>query len=149
MTDWTNPKSNITPHFTVGEALWLPKFQCYHIPSDEEKDNLLKLFEKLELVRTILNSPLVTHVAIRPILNNPNNKFHGQDYNALIGGSLKSGHKDGRAWDGHATLLTIDQAKALLIPELKTLGLRLEKDTTTWLHLDTLSPNPNRYFLSK
>lgn len=149
MIDWTNPKEHITPHFTVHEALWLPKWNCYHIPSDSEKQNIIKLAEKLELVRDILGCGLSTHVWIRPILNNPGSKFHGQNYNTLVGGAPKSGHKDGRAWDGHPTLLTCDEAKAKLMSELKTLGLRLEKDTTNWIHLDILPPNPNHYFISK
>lgn len=136
-------------HFTWAEALWLPSWKCYHIPSEEEKDNLIKVFQKMELIRNYLDSPINIHVAIRPILNNPTSNYHGQDYNILVSGAPNSAHKIGAAVDWHPIKMSCDEAKAKLISQLKDFDIRLEKDTTSWIHIDILQPNPNRYFASK
>lgn len=104
---------------------------------------------KMELVREELDSGIIIHVWIRPVLNNPDSSFHGQDYNELVGGAPQSGHKKGMAVDWHPLKMTCDSAKAKLISKLKDFDIRMEKDTTNWIHTDILPPHPNRYFNSK
>jgi len=43
--------------------------------------------------------------------------------------------------------LTIQQVKDILEPQLETLGIRMERGTTTWVHVDLRQPGPSgRYF---
>lgn len=133
-------------HFTWKDALWLPKYNCLHIPSEIEKQNIIKTALLMEKIREYLNSPIIIHIWIRPILNNPESPFHGQDYNILVGGAEHSAHKIGLAVDYHATLLNCSEAKAKLVSKLAEFNMRLEKDTTNWIHSDLYPPNPNRYF---
>lgn len=150
MINWQDPKSKLSPHFSVGETLYLPSWQIYHIPSEEEKTNILKTVSKMEEIRAYLNNPMNIHVWIRPEkVNNPSSDRHGQDYNAFIGGSPHSAHINGLAVDFDAVGTSIDDVKAKLLIKLKDFDIRMESDTTTWIHTDLMPPNPNRYFKSK
>lgn len=133
-------------YFTWHEALWLPKYSCYHIPSDIEKENIIKTSLVMDKIREYLNSPIIVHIWLRPILNNPNSKFNGQDYNILVGGAPHSAHKQGLAVDFHPVTMTCDEGRAKLISKLAEFNIRTEKDATTWIHVDLFPPSPNRYF---
>src|SRR5690606_2229521 len=92
--DWKNPAAKISKHFTVKEACWLPSWGVMHIPSEDEKKNILFMAGKMDLVRDFLQKAVKIHVWIRPVLNNPDSKYHGQDYNAFVKGAKASAHKD-------------------------------------------------------
>lgn len=148
--DWNNPKAPVSKYFTVGELTFLPSWQCYHTPSDEEKANLTKLALKMDQVREILGKPIKVHVAIRPTsVNCPSSPHHGQNYNKAIGSvALHSAHISGLAMDFDAGE-NCDTTRVTLEPLLEQLGMRCEKAPgTNWVHLD-LAPVPtggNRYF---
>lgn len=136
-------------HFTWGEALYLPSWGTHHIPSDTEKANIIKIAQVMEKVRLLLNSPLNIHCWIRPVLNNPQSSYNCQDYNKYVGGALNSAHKVGLAVDFNPINITCSQGKAILLPQLQSLGMRMENngDTANWIHLDLYPVQTSRYFV--
>jgi len=148
--DWTNPHSMISKHFSVKEALWLPSWQVLHIPSEDEKANILKQAAKMDLIREFLGVPINIHCWIRPVLNNPASEHNGQDYNALVKGAKNSAHKIGLATDYDAKGLNCDDVRAKLEPKLDEWELRMEKmPGGNWVHNDCapLAPGGHRYFI--
>jgi hypothetical protein len=150
--DWTNMNAQITEHFTVGEALYLPTFKIYHKPGDEEKANIVNLFTQLELVRTSLGDhPINILCCIRPVaVNCDNPAFWGRNYNQLVGGALGSAHIVGMAADFTVSTITCDEVRSLVVPELNDLQMRCEnKPGSGWVHLDIRDPGPSgkRFFL--
>jgi hypothetical protein len=144
--DWTDPCAKISNHFSVKEALWLPSWGCMHNPSEAEKEEILRTAAKMDVVREFVGSPINVHCWIRPVLNNPASPYHGQDYNAHVGGAHNSAHKYGKAvdWDCGRDC---DAVRADLEPKLEEWDLRMERmPGGNWVHLDTNLPNPNRYF---
>jgi uncharacterized protein YcbK (DUF882 family) len=102
------------------------------------QDNLIALCQKMEQVRTILIVPINVHCG-----------FRSQEYNKEVLKSLPADvHSFGQAIDFDCLPhLTIDQTKQLLLPHLDKLGIRLEKGTSTWVHLDIHQVGPSgRYF---
>lgn len=149
MVDWNDPKSKISKYFTVKEALWLPSWQVMHIPSDEEKANILAHAEKMDLVREFLGAPMHVHCWIRPVLNNPQSSYHGQDYNQLVHGAKGSVHISGSAVDYDAAGLVCDDVRAKLEPKLEEFGLRMERmPGSNWVHNDSkeVLPGHDRFF---
>lgn len=148
-TNWEDPESQISKYFKVKEALYLPKFNCLHIPSEEEKSNILKQAEKMDLIRDLFNLPITIHVWIRPILNNKDSEHHGEDYNILVGGATKSSHKIGLACDFHVKDLTCDEVRIKLEPMLEKYNIRMEDNPgSNWVHVDSQQPplGGRRYF---
>lgn len=137
MIDWTKPESQITEHFTVKDALWLP--QLKRLANEEDglndkiKANLVDLFSRMEKVRDILGCPVAVICAYRPPV-----------YNALVGGAPRSAHMEGRAvdWSPHG-MCCCDRARELLLPKLAEIGLRVENlPKSVWVHCDTRIPPP-------
>lgn len=92
-------------------------------------DKLTALCQVLEQVRAALNCPMNVHCM-----------FRSKDYNIAQHILLPTGydvHAMSLAVDfdcnGH---LTIQEVKDALEPLLDQLGIRMEKGTTTWVHLD-------------
>lgn len=141
--NWSDPRSQITPHFTVHEATYLSTWGIYHTPSDEEREQLVKLCVIMETVRELLGVPINVHCMIRPNkVNCPNSPHHGEDYNAAIGSTARrSAHIMGQAIDfstGHSSGSECDAVRGLLLPQLEFLGLRMENNPySPWVHLDT------------
>lgn len=147
MVDWNNPASKVSKYFTVKEMTYLPSWKVCHLPSEEEKVNLIKLANKMDQIREFLGRPINVHCAIRPILNCPGNPNHGKDYNAYIGGAPKSGHRLGSACDFDCGE-NCDSTRAKLLPKLAEFGIRVEAlAASTWVHVDLMVPHPNRYFI--
>ena len=137
MIDWSDPKAKISKYFTVGEATWLPSWGKYHVPSEQECANILKLAQAMDKVREIVKSPIKVHVWIRP-----------EGYNKQIGGAVNSAHITGEAvdWD---CMQPCDETRTRLITYLGELGLRMEDlPGSTWVHLDIRPPGANghRFF---
>lgn len=135
-------------HFTWREALYLPSWNCCHIPSIDEQNNIIKMAATMDKVRRFLNKPISVHCWIRPILNNPNSPHHGEDYNKFKGGATSSAHKTGNAvdWDCGEDC---DVTRAKLLSKLAEYRLRMEnKQHSDWVHLDTrtVPVGGNRYF---
>ena len=149
--DWNDPNCKISKHFTVKEALWLPSWQVMHIPSEEEKANILKHAANMDKIREFLGASLNVHCWIRPgALNNPNSDKNGQDYNAFVKGAKNSSHKLGLATDYDASGLNCDDVRAKLEPKLEEFGLRMERmPNGPWVHNDSASVpvGGNRYFI--
>jgi len=112
-----------------------------------EKQNLIKTCQVLEKIREIVKQPISIHCFIRPAkVNCPSSPHHGQNYNAFVGGSSQSAHLRGNAadWDCGEDC---DQVRAELLPFLKKLNIRMENlQGSTWIHIDTFAPKPNRFF---
>jgi len=140
--DWTKATYNITPHFTVGEMIALHDWNRLANENDgltdEVKANILKLAQKMEQVRTHLGCGINVHCGFRSV-----------KYNQEVLKSIpKDVHSMGLAIDIDCNPnLTIEQIKEKMIPVLDSMDLRLEKGTTTWVHLDMHSVGPSgRYF---
>jgi hypothetical protein len=134
--NWNDPRAFISEHFRVVEALYLPKWDVFHMPSIEEKQNILRLAAKMEAIRAILQRPISITSWIRPILNNPFSVYHGEDYNLAVNGREKSMHKVGRATDWSAGE-DCDKTRSKLLPHLETLGIRMEDlPGSNWVHID-------------
>lgn len=148
MIDWSNPLFKVSNHFTVKETLWLPQWKVMHIPSDEEKQNIISHAANMDKVRDFLGSPIIVHCWIRPVLNNPNSYQNGQDYNELVGGAKNSAHRMGMATDYHVVGLDCDTVRSMLEPKLEEFNLRMEKAPgTNWVHNDSAPVINSRYFI--
>lgn len=148
MIDWTDQNSKVSSHFTVKDCLYLPTWGRLANESDgltdEIKESLVNLCAVMEGVRSFLgNRPIHVHCMYRPAA-----------YNKIIGGSPRSAHITGCAIDFHVDKLSdnkgCDSIRMLLQPKLTEFGIRMEdvsaKSNRNWVHIDTLPPNPNRYF---
>lgn len=151
LIDWGNPKDRISDHFTVHDALYLPSWMIYHHPSDEEKASILKVADKLDQIRDLLQRPISVDCWIRPIkVNSPDNpQYLNRNYNAIVGGAPHSCHIDGRAVDFRVATMTADDVRFFLEEELVKLNIRMEdKKASTWTHIDIgeVLPGHNRFF---
>jgi hypothetical protein len=140
--NWADATCKITEHFTVGEAIALHAWNRLATEddglTDEVKAQIVKLCTIMESVRTLLNVPINTHCIFRSV-----------KYNQEVLKSLPNDvHSFGQAVDFDSNpALTIQQVKDILEPKLESLNIRMEKGTTTWVHLDTHAVGPSgRYF---
>lgn len=152
MINWSDPKCKISKHFTVHEATFLPSWRIYHLPSEEEKVEIVKLATIMDNLRDKLNKPFIVHVWIRPKkVNCPSSTRHGQDYNLFIGStSKKSGHIFGQAIDFHVSGMagpnSCNLVREDIKPELERLNIRMEDIQGGWIHIDTKSVGRKRFF---
>jgi len=146
--DWTDPTAKISKYFTVKEALYLPSWDVMHIPTEEQKANIVKMAAVMDKIRNYLGKPIIIHVWIRPILNKPGHERDGQDYSPFIKGAKMSAHKDGRAVDWHCKDYNCDYVRRLLLQKLEEYDIRVEDlPGSNWVHTDIKPPvNNNRYF---
>jgi hypothetical protein len=142
--DWVSPDSKVTEHFTVSDACMLHSWNRLANDmdgfTDDMKTKLIALCQKMEEVRTFLGCPINVHCMFRSAQYNIEQKIllpTGMDVHAM-----------GLAVDFDcAPHMTIDQIKAKIEPQLESMGIRMEKGTTTWVHLDLHAPGPSgRYF---
>ena len=103
--DWTDPNAMISKYFTVHDALFLQSWQIYHIPSEKEKQNILKLAKKMDLLWKKFGKMNI-HCWIRPLkVNAPESRYHGSNYNKFVGSSRFSGaNSSGWHFGGNAEL---------------------------------------------
>lgn len=152
MTDWNDPKAKISKYFTVKEALLLPSIKVLHIPSEEEKIQILALAEKMDVVREFLGKGIIVHCWIRPTsVNCVDPKYKGFDYNEHIGSKAKkSAHIFGKALDFHVAgyegKYGCDAMRALLIPKLEEWDMRMEDINGSWIHMDIAEVKSQRFF---
>jgi Peptidase M15 len=148
---WSNPDTMISKYFSVYEATYLPSWNIWHTPSEEEKANILKVAAKMDCIREFLDEPINVHVWIRPgAVNCPGSEWHGKDYNAFIKGAPRSSHKTGEAVDwsvaGKRTAEGCAEVRAKLLPRLEEWGIRMEDIVGTWVHIDIGAVVSNRFF---
>ena len=137
-TDWTNEYSQVTDHFTVKDALYLHAWNRLATEADGANfDQLTVLCQKMEEVRSLLGCPIKVHCM-----------FRSPDYNQAQGIKPNDVHSLNLACDFDCLpQLSFDDAKSKLEQELENLNIRMEKGTTSWIHLDLRAPGPSgRYF---
>lgn len=137
MINWEDESCKVTPNFSVRECLRLPQWNRLADETDglndDIKGNLVILCEVLEKVRAVLQTPIHVHCMYRPAR-----------YNKLVGGASASAHMKGMAIDFDTNPgMSLEAAKARIRPLLERYGLRMEKGTDTWIHLDTNHPGPS------
>lgn len=133
-----NLNSKASKYFLWKELLYLPSWNTYHNPSQQQEENLLLLASKMDSIRDFLNHSINVHVAIRPILNNPKDIHHGMDYNLIVNGAKNSAHKIGLAMDFDAgESCDITRQKILDAGLLDSLDMYMEdKPGSNWVHLN-------------
>lgn len=150
--DWSDHNAKIGPHFRVHEALWLPSWRIYHIPSDEEKANIVRITDSMELIRGLLGAAIIVHCWIRPLnVNAPDTPHHGENYNRYIGSrSTKSAHIFGRAVDFHVSGYSGPEKCALvrqqILPYLEDWNIRMEDIEGGWVHIDDYPVGHQRFY---
>lgn len=150
---WFDPNAKISKYFTVKEALWLSDWNRMATAADgldgTVKDNLVRVFQKMDLIRDLLARPTFVKSAYRPLA-----------YNVAIGGATRSAHmaNEGAAavdfWcdadkDGDKDGQDCDRIKGILMPKLELWGIRMEDNGggARWVHIDTRAPGPaGRFF---
>jgi len=139
--DWSSPSNRVTEHFTVADACMLHSWNRL-ANSDDGFDDAAKvkianLCSKMEEIRAFLGCPIDVHCM-----------FRSQKYNQEVVKAIPNDvHAQSLACDfdcnGH---FTIDEVHAKLEPVLESMGIRMERNTPTWIHID-LHPVVNaRYF---
>lgn len=125
-------------YFRWREILWCPKWSIHVYPTPEQHGNLIHLAQKMDEIRDLFKKPIQVSSGLRPSV-----------YNELIGGSKASQHCLGKACDFSIFTMSIDEIHAVLEPRLEPLGIRMEKGTSTWVHIDiaNVMPGGSRYFL--
>jgi hypothetical protein len=171
--NWSNPKQKLTENFTVKEALYLPSWFSYHMPSEEEKTAILEIAKKVTKIISKVEEKLGkqlyidVHAWIRPEKANiAGSKWNGMDYNRYIYETQvwkdltpeqkaqkkvpNSPHKTGRAIDfhviGYEGKEKCAEMRTLLLPYLEEFGLRMEDISGGWIHLDDMPVVSHRFF---
>lgn len=138
MIDWTDVTCQVTEHFSVGECLTLHEWNRLANEqdgvTDEVKANIVSLCQIMEQIRGILDCLINTHCIFRSV-----------QYNEQVLHSLPNDvHALGMAIDfdcGDAH--TIQEVKDILEPLLEQYGIRMERGTSTWIHLDIHPVGPS------
>jgi hypothetical protein len=171
--DWDNPACKISKHFTVKESTFLNSWQVSHVPSDVQKQAILGIAASMDKVADLLEKALGkpvsmnVHAWIRPDpANCPGSQWDGKDYNRYIYETQVwkdltsaqkaekhvplSPHRTGHAVDFHISGYEGPEGcakiRALILPHLEELGLRMEDITGGWVHLDDLPVVHERFF---
>ena len=136
--NWSDPNFNITPHFTVGEAITLHNWNRLATKDDGFVPiDIIQTCEMMEKIRDFLGCAINVHCMYR-----------SSAYNLEIGSLEHDVHSLSMAcdWDASPTL-SIEETKEKLIPKLEEFDIRMEKGTTTWIHTDWRMAGPSgRYF---
>lgn len=132
--------SQLSKYFKWTEALYLPQLKVYYTPSEEEKQNIILLAQKLDVIRDHYGKPLTINCWIRPV-------YQGIDYNAKVGGAKNSAHIVGSAADISDPNGELAAWCKNGIFELTNMGLYCEDFTSTkgWVHFQT-RPTKNNPF---
>jgi len=150
MIDWTKPRSQLTKHFTIHDALYLPSWKIYHIPSEEEKLNIIKQAEVMEKIREFLGLPIIVSCWIRPLsVNCPASIYHGKNYNKFVKGSKTSAHTIGLATDWYIKGKNCDDIRKLLEFKLEEFDIYMENlPKSNWVHVNSFDGHKrSRFFI--
>lgn len=162
--DWNDTTQKISRYFSVGDALYLPSWKVYHVPTSDEKFNILRTAAKLDLIRDFLGKSIKVHCWLRPLKVDCHPGFKGQlsqvkpdtvakhqalkdlNYNAYVGGAPKSSHTLGIAIDFSCSL-PCDKVRELLLPKLEFWNARMEDlEGSSWVHIDYAPVKSTRFF---
>lgn len=141
--DWSNPNEHVTTHFTVRDACMLHALNRLGLVSEGmDTAKLVVLCQKMEEIRALLSAALGKDCPI-----NVHCMYRSPDYNKKIGAPPNDVHAMSMACDFDCGKnLTIVQVQAILEPKLEQLGIRMERNTPTWVHIDTHPVIHQRYF---
>jgi len=115
---------NLTEHFTLEELTHTDHRQYDNTPNDKELENLKRLAEFLEEVKTVLGG--------RPIM--VNSAFRSKQVNDAVGSSDRSQHRLATAVDFRVPELTPDQVVKAIIAS--NLGYdQVIREFDRWTHL--------------
>jgi putative chitinase len=118
----------MTPHFTLAELTHTDHREFDNTPNDEEKANLQRLAEFLELVKVVLIG--------KPIM--VNSAFRSKAVNDAVGSKDTSQHRIGCAADIRVPGMTPDQVvRALMAAQLPYDQIIREFDA--WTHISVPS----------
>ncbi len=137
--DWSDPNQMVSQYFSVREALELRQWGRLAIAAelnDAVKENLLALCAKMDQIREFLNKPIIVTSMYRPVGYNVFLNIH----------PVNDVHSQGMAIDFRCPDLLPHEVQEKLRPELERFGLRMEKGTDTWTHLDMHPVIYNREF---
>lgn len=134
---WTDPACKVTEHFTVRDCLWLGKWARLANGGDgltfALKSSLIETCEIAEQIRFAIRCPMTVTSMYRPT-----------SYAPLVGSGPKSPHCFGLAMDFTTEPgMEIEEAKKIIRPLLDELQIRMERGTTTWIHIDRRTPGPS------
>ena len=131
----------VTPakFFKWKEVLLLPSWGVYHIPSDQEYQNIISLITKIDVLHKHFGKGINVHCCIRPSKANcPGSKYNGMDYNSHVGGVSASSHIPGLAIDFDVTGMTVDAVMVEAAKHLNDWELSWEKNGSAvgrnWCH---------------
>ena len=123
-------------NFTWREFLTLPQWKVAVFPKTEGIYRaIVNTGWAMEKVREILQTKIVVTSGYRP-----------PTYNVLIGGAPASHHMNGMACDFVAQGFTAEKTQDILSGHLERLGLRMEKGTLNWTHVDMGRVTHSRIF---
>lgn len=138
--DWTNSTDQVTEHFTVSDALMLHSWNKLATEADgADFDLLTTLCQKMEEIRALLGCPINVHCMFR-------SQAYNQSQNIK---PVADVHSMNLACDFDCnSTMTIQEVKDKLLPQLESLGIRMEQNTATWVHIDLHPVVHARYFLA-
>ena len=150
--DWTDSTVQVSTHFTVKEALWLP--QWHRLANEQDglsPDLYAAIFgfcATLDKIRDFLGCSMNIHCLYRP-----------GPYSVLVGGHATDVHTMGIAVDFDcSSMMSCDQVKSKLLPKkddgtfdysiMEGFGIRMEDNGAGagWVHLDTHPVIHARFF---
>ena len=151
MTDWTDPTSMVSNHFSVKECTLLPSWGVMHQTSAAEQANIARTAQVMDQVRELLGRPMNIHCWIRPTQANcPGSSHDGDNYTVAAGSTAPhSAHIIGLAVDFDCGE-DCDTTRQTLMPVLESMGLRMEnRPQSNWVHLDIaeVPPGGHRFFI--
>lgn len=125
----------MTPHFSLAELTHTDHREFDNTPNDEEKANLQRLAEFLELVKTALGG--------KPIM--VNSAFRSKQVNDAVGSKDTSQHRIGCAADIRVPAMTPDAVvRALMAAQLPYDQIIREFDSWTHISVPNHSNHPPR-----
>lgn len=123
--------TKLSEHFTLEELTvsdTAKKQGLNNAPNDEALDNLKRLADFLEQVRTLFNKSILI-----------NSAYRGPEVNAAVGGTKKSDHMDGRAADIRVIGVSVDDVvKKIIASDLgydKVIKEFADSKSGGWTHL--------------
>jgi hypothetical protein len=130
---------NLTPHFTLEEMTITDHREFDNTPNDSEKNNLKRLAELLEQVKTVLGG--------KPIM--VNSAFRSKQVNDAVGSKDTSQHRIGCAADIRVPGMTPDEVVRAVIAA--GLGYdQIIREFDRWTHISvpsSVSGTPRRQAL--
>ena len=132
-------------HFRWREFLWCPTWAVYVVPTPAQSQNLIKLASVMDIIRERFGKPIGCTSVLRPA------RYNEWKYPYGVGGAPGSAHTEGKACDFTVMTIPPDEVQHELAPHLENLGIRMERHTSTWTHIDIRNPGRegNRHFYVK